>query len=223
VSRALAFLSLGLALMLVAGEGCGERQAGRPPGGVATGGAATPTASPGNVQLVPPTFRQIDLGSSGLPAPSSISALRGSAPVHIAIPAIGVDSALGQVDLRSDGTLAAPPQAEHPGWYRRGPSPGQIGPAVIVGHLDSTTGPAVFYRLSSLRPGDLIEVGREDGSVVRFKVQRLATYSTDGFSTGEVYGPTSAPELRLITCGGSFSLSRRQYLANVVAFASLAG
>jgi sortase (surface protein transpeptidase) len=172
---------------------------------------------------VPPTFRQIDLGSSGLPAPSSISALRGPAPVHIAIPAIGVDSVLGQVDLLSDGTLAAPSHADQPGWYRRGPTPGQTGPAVIVGHLDSATGPAVFYRLSSLRAGDLVEVGREDRSLVRFRVQRLATYSTDGFSTAEVYGATSAPELRLITCGGSYSLSRRQYVANVVAFASFAG
>lgn len=223
MSRAPAFASLGLALIIAAGGACGERQGARrpAPGGSAT--ATSPTSSPGNLQLVQPTFRQIDLGSSGLPAPATISAQRGPAPVHIAIPAIGVDSALGQVDLRSDGTLAAPSQAEQPGWYRRGPTPGQTGPAVIVGHLDSATGPAVFYRLSSLHAGDLVEVGREDGSLVRFKVKRLATYSTDGFSTAEVYGATSAPELRLITCGGSYSVSRRQYVANVVAFASLSG
>ena len=97
----------------------------------------------------------------------------------------------------------------------------ELGPAIILGHLDSYTGPAVFWRLSSLHPGDAARIRREDGSELDFRIQRLSTFSTGAFPTNEVYGPTAGPELRLISCGGGYSLTRRQYLANVVAFASM--
>ena len=108
------------------------------------------------------------------------------------------------------------------GWYTNGPAPGEQGPAVILGHLDSVTGPAVFYRLSSLRPGSAIVVSRDDGSRATFVVQRVASFPVDSFPTAEVYGATTDPELRLITCGGQYSLAQRRYLQNVVVFAVLA-
>jgi sortase (surface protein transpeptidase) len=164
----------------------------------------------------------LDGGSSGLPAPSGVTASRASPPTRISIPAIGVDAGIVPLDARPDGTLEVPPDWNTPGWYARGPAPGENGPAVILGHLDSFTGPAVFWRLSAVQPGDPIEIDRQDGSRLTFSIRRTATFAVDSFPKSEVYGPTGGPELRLITCGGSYSVSRRQYLSNVVAFASLA-
>jgi sortase (surface protein transpeptidase) len=203
--------------------GCGG---GAPSSGApgATAGQARsrslPTSSPAQIKLVAPTVQPLDSGSSGLPAPSGVTASRAAAPTRLRIPAIGVDSTLGQLDKKADGTMDVPSDFNQPGWYARGPAPGEKGPAVILGHLDSYTGPAVFWRLSVLHAGDVIEVDREDGSKVTFKVTRIASFSVDSFPTAEIYGPSAGPELRLITCGGTYSLTRRQYLSNVVAFAS---
>jgi sortase (surface protein transpeptidase) len=203
--------------------GCGG---GAPSSGApgATAGQARsrslPTSSPAQIKLVAPTVQPLDSGSSGLPAPSGVTASRAAAPTRLRIPAIGVDSTLGQLDKKADGTMDVPSDFNQPGWYARGPAPGEKGPAVILGHLDSYTGPAVFWRLSTLHAGDVIEVDREDGSKVTFKVTRIASFSVDSFPTAEIYGPSAGPELRLITCGGTYSLTRRQYLSNVVAFAS---
>ncbi len=203
--------------------GCGG---GAPSSGApgATAGQARsrslPTPSPAQIKLVAPTVQPLDSGSSGLPAPSGVTASRAAAPTRLRIPAIGVDSTLGQLDKKADGTMDVPSDFNQPGWYARGPAPGEKGPAVILGHLDSYTGPAVFWRLSVLHAGDVIEVDREDGSKVTFKVTRIASFSVDSFPTAEIYGPSAGPELRLITCGGTYSLTRRQYLSNVVAFAS---
>ena len=203
--------------------GCGG---GAPSSGApgATAGQARsrslPTSSPAQIKLVAPTVQPLDSGSSGLPAPSGVTASRAAAPTRLRIPAIGVDSTLGQLDKKADGTMDVPSDFNQPGWYARGPAPGEKGPAVILGHLDSYTGPAVFWRLSVLHAGDVIEVDREDGSKVTFKVTRIASFSVDSFPTAEIYGPSAGPELRLITCDGTYSLTRRQYLSNVVAFAS---
>lgn len=101
-----------------------------------------------------------------------------------------------------------------------GPAPGDPGPVVILGHLDTIAGPAVFGRLSALRPGDEIAVERESGVVVRFRVQRVVSYPMDHFPTADVYGLTTGPELRLITCTGWYSLSSRRYSNNLVVYAS---
>jgi sortase (surface protein transpeptidase) len=152
-----------------------------------------------------------------------VTAARSAPPTHIRIPRIGVDAGLVQLDKRSDGTLEVPSDWNTPGWYARGPAPGENGPAVILGHLDSYTGPAVFWRLSALQAGDPVEIERQDGSRLTFSVVRTQAFSVDSFPTKEVYGPTAGPELRLITCGGSYSAARHEYLENVVAFARLAG
>jgi hypothetical protein len=216
--RAAALIALLLALA-GAIPGCG----GSAPGAAAVGQGhptSRPSSSPAQINLVPPTVQPLDSGSSGLPAPSGVTASRAAPPARLRIPAIGVDSTLGQLDKKADGTMDVPSDFNQPGWYTRGPAPGEKGPAVILGHLDSYTGPAVFWRLSSLHAGDVVEVDRADGSKATFKVTRTASFSVDSFPTADVYGPTAGPELRLITCGGSYSLARRQYLSNVVAFAT---
>ncbi len=170
-----------------------------------------------------PSLRPLEVGTRGVPPPPNRPASGVPAPVRLTIPSIGVDAALLQLDMNRDGTIQVPSDFNAPGWYGRGPAPGGEGAAVILGHLDSYTGPAVFWRLSSLRPGDLVRIRREDGSEVRFTIQRTQSYSVDSFPSFEVYGATSGPELRLITCAGTYSRSRGQYLSNVVAFAAQSG
>jgi len=107
------------------------------------------------------------------------------------------------------------------GWYELGPRPGDPGSAVILGHVDSKRGPAVFYRLRELRAGDEIGVTRADGSSVRFIVDRTAQYDKLRFPTDEVYYPTLAPGLRLVTCGGQFDFTTGHYRSNIIVFATI--
>jgi hypothetical protein len=147
--------------------------------------------------------------------------LAGSAPTGITIPRIGVRAArFVGLGLAVNGEIEVPRDAETPGWFTPGPSPGQLGPAVIAGHVDSTTGPALFYRLSELRPGDRVLVDRRDGSVATFTIDRVESFEKEAFPTRDVYGPTPRSELRLITCGGRYD-DRAGYLSNTVAFAHL--
>ena len=146
------------------------------------------------------------------------------APVRLQIPAIGVDTPLQRLGRAKDGTVevpSGPGRWQEAGWYAPGPRPGDPGSAVILGHVDSTSGPAVFYRLRQLRPGDRVEVVRADGSRVRFAVERVEQYPKRRFPTDEVYYPTLSPRLRLVTCGGTFDRARRSYRDNVIAFATL--
>jgi hypothetical protein len=146
---------------------------------------------------------------------------RAATPVRIDIPAIDVSSELDRLGRGSDGAIEPPPDWHTAGWYRDGVAPGQRGPAVILGHVDSTTGPAVFYRLRELDPGDEIDILLEGGSTARFVVRRSAHYPKARFPTGEVYLPTPEPTLRLITCGGAFDRAAASYRENLVVFADL--
>ena len=141
-------------------------------------------------------------------------------PVRITIPKIQVSSSLERLGRDRHGAVEVP-SFHAAGWYALGPRPGDAGSAVILGHVDSKRGPAVFFRLRELRPGDLVEVGRSDGSTVRFVVQRTAQYLKKQFPTDEVYFPTLTPELRLITCGGSFDDTTGHYRSNIIVFAKL--
>jgi sortase (surface protein transpeptidase) len=142
-------------------------------------------------------------------------------PVRIEIPAIGVTSSLDRLGRAPDKTVQVPSRWEVAGWYTPGTRPGDPGSAVILGHVDSRSGPAVFYRLRELRRGDLVEVARADGSTVRFAVQRTEQYDKRRFPTDEVYYPTLTPALRLVTCGGEFDATAGHYRSNIIVFATL--
>ena len=170
------------------------------------------------------------------PAPSAAAAgttgtraargpvLRPSAPVAVTIPAIGVRSALLRLGLNRDGTLQVPSlttSADEAAWYKNSATPGQAGTSVIEGHVDSYGGPAVFFRLGALKPGNLIDVKLADGITAVFRVTGVREYAKDKFPSQTIFGPADYAALRLITCGGDFDPATGHYLSSVVVFASL--
>ena len=140
-------------------------------------------------------------------------------PVALTIPAIGVQTSLIRLGLTAAGALQVPSSTAVAGWYAGSPRPGAIGPAVIAGHIDSHTGPGVFFHLPQLRPGDHVYVRRADGTLAVFRVTAVRSYAKDRFPTLAVYGPTPDAELRLITCGGAFDPRLGSYLSNTVVYA----
>jgi hypothetical protein len=149
-------------------------------------------------------------------------ARRSARPVRIEIPAIGVDAPIVRLGLNPDRTLQVPTNFADAGWWSGGARPGDPGPAVIAGHVDSKTGPAVFFRIRDLRPRDTIFVDRRDGSRARFTVLGSEQYPKSHFPTARVYGRTAGPTLRLITCSGTFDQATGHYLDNTVVFADAA-
>jgi Sortase domain len=143
-------------------------------------------------------------------------------PIRVEIPSIGVRAPIIRLGLNPNRTLEVPTDFGDAGWWSGGPRPGEPGPAVIVGHIDSYTGPAVFYRLRELRPHATIVVIRRDGTRARFSVIGSEQYPKDHFPTARVYGATAGPTLRLITCGGEFDRSSGHYLDNTVVYAHAA-
>jgi hypothetical protein len=143
-------------------------------------------------------------------------------PVRVKIPRIGVASSLDRLGRAPDGTVEEPARWAVAGWYAPGTRPGDPGSAVILGHVDSKGGPAVFFRLRELRRGDAVTIRRADGSSVRFVVQRTEQYPKDRFPTDEVYYPTLTPALRLVPCGGEFDVTAGRYRSNLIVFATLA-
>lgn len=140
-------------------------------------------------------------------------------PVGLRIPAVGVDTGLLRLGRMDDGTIAVPDSNDLAGWYEEGPRPGQPGPAVILGHVDSQDGPAVFYDLKTLPIGSDIHVDRADGSTMTFRVSGRSQVPKTLFPTDLVYGATLEPSLRLVTCGGVFNRSAGSYLDNVIVYA----
>jgi sortase (surface protein transpeptidase) len=176
----------------------------------------------------PPTATSAapDRAASGVDAARGFRSARGyratPAPVRIDIPRIGVSSSLLRLGREPDGTVETPPlrRAEVAGWYALGPQPGDPGSAVILGHVDSDRGPAVFFRLRELRRGDEVRVERADGSVVWFVVERTRQLPKERFPTDDVYYPTLKPGLRLVTCGGLFDHRTDHYRSNIIVFAA---
>lgn len=161
------------------------------------------------------------LGAAGSTRGAIGPVMARSAPVSVDIPAIGVASRLLSLDVQRDGTLATPNRPLLAGWYVGSSTPGEPGPAVIVGHVDSwETGPAVFYRLGELAPGEHVVVTRSDQSRAVFTVDGVRAYPKTTFPTNLVYGATRRAELRLITCG-NWNASTSEYDANVIVFAHL--
>ncbi|MEV7978572.1 class F sortase [Streptomyces sp. NPDC086519] len=156
--------------------------------------------------------------------PTAHTALGRSVPVRLRIPAIGVDTPLLRLGLAADGTVQVPPITAHDraGWYRYSPTPGQVGPSVVLGHVTvGSYGDGVFRRLAELRRGDEVETRLENGRSAVFTVGEVRTVAKAQFPTKDVYGYVDRPELRLITCGGP--RSGHGYLDNVIVFATLTG
>lgn len=147
-----------------------------------------------------------------------------SPPVRLRIPRIAVDTPLTRLGLAADNSLEVPPadRGGVAGWYGGGTTPGARGTAIVAGHVDDADGPAVFYKLGTLRRGNRIEVLREDGRTAVFTVDAVEVYENDAFPDRKVYGASRRAELRVITCGGPFD-PRTGYRGNVVAFAHLVG
>jgi hypothetical protein len=162
--------------------------------------------------------RGADVGGASSSAPPN--APPNAPPTRLRIASIAVDTPLEDLDLDPAGALRAPKDFAHAGWYAKGNRPGDVGPAVIAGHVDSKRGPAVFDRLDELRPGEQVEVMR-GGTWVTFRVLATRRYPKAKFPTDEVYAPTPNAQLRLITCGGAFDQSRGSYLDNIVVYAVL--
>lgn len=179
------------------------------------GSAPTPRPTPTGTQSTSQTQSQQqnhEPASNGLPR---------SNPLWIDVPAIGAKSSLVPLGLNADDTVEVPPvdQPLQAGWYKHSPTPGQTGPAVVLGHVNGGGRDGVFARLHELRAGDEIRIGREDGQVARFVVERTDQVPKNEFPADSVYGNTSEPELRLITCGGSFDEDADSYRDNIIVYA----
>jgi hypothetical protein len=157
--------------------------------------------------------------SSAVTLPST----RRSAPVKLVIRAIGVSTSVGKLGLQPDGEVMVPTTIHTVGWYIDGPSPGQEGSAVILGHVDSYKGVGVFFNLKSLKAGDLISVTSSDGVATRFSVTRVVQYSKSAFPDQLVYGSHGTRSLQLVTCGGVFDHATGHYESNIVVFSRLVG
>jgi len=187
----------------------------RPAGGLAVG----PPALPSPVLTTSPSPQ------SPSPQATPTPTLDRQAPDKLVIKKIALSATLETVGLHRDGTIEQPPLSKYDRafWYRNGPAPGEVGPAVILGHVDTKDHLGVFFYLSKLRPGDEVEVVRHDKSTAVFTVTSIEQYPKTNFPTERVYGHTAEPALRLITCGGRFDRRTGHYLDNVIVFATMTG
>ncbi|MFJ6570993.1 class F sortase [Streptomyces sp. NPDC091292] len=155
-------------------------------------------------------------------APGAHAPMSPSRPARLAIPSIGVNAPFLDIGYDAQGQIDAPPpeRADTAGWFASGPTPGEQGTAVISGHVDTRRGPAVFYSLGALPKGSTVEIARDDGKTAVFTVYGVEVVPRDDFPAERVYADTGTPELRLMTCGGTFT-GGQGYDANVIAFAKL--
>ncbi|MFJ8912111.1 class F sortase [Amycolatopsis sp. NPDC102389] len=184
------------------------------------------TPSPAAIAAAPGTTHAAPASPpASRPSPPAVDPAVRVTPVAVHIPELGADSSLIKLGLDANRRMETPSVTTpmQAGWYEPGPAPGQTGPAVIVGHVDGAAQPGIFFRLHELTAGDRVTVERADGSVVTFVVRRTIHAPKDRFPTKEVYGRTDGPELRLITCGGSFDRTARSYRDNLIVFAQLEG
>jgi hypothetical protein len=175
-----------------------------------------PLAGPAPSKTVPRATK-----AKAAPVQSAVLATARSTPVELKIPAISLAVSLSTLGLNTDGTVQVPTDIQQPGWYGLGPSPGEIGSAVILGHVDSQAGPAVFFELRSLVAGDIVNVTLADGVTAQFKVTSATMYPKTSFPDQLVYTSHGYSALQLVTCGGVFDEQTGHYLSNVVVYTSL--
>jgi len=169
---------------------------------------AGPVTAPSTLDTTPP------------PSVAVVAVVAHSTPVSLRVPAISLSVPLSTLGLNPDGTVQVPGNDTEPGWFRLGPSPGQIGSAVILGHVDSTQGPGVFFQLHALLAGDQVQVSLADGAVANFVVTAVAVYAKAQFPAQQVYASNGSSALQLVTCGGSFDTQTGHYLSNLVVYTS---
>jgi len=158
------------------------------------------------------------LAEQSVPTPKTMPA---ATPVRLRIDKIDLSAPVVGINLKADGSLDTPPLPDEVGWYNGSPTPGQLGPSVIDGHVDQIGGIAIFWRLRELAPGDIIQVDRADDSTATFRVDALQEFPQDNFPTQQVYGHINYAGIRLITCGGEFNTDTHRYSHNIVVFGSL--
>lgn len=186
-----------------------------------------PRPAPAEPSSTPPASPAVpSIAGAVQPAPDAVI-LPPSPPVGLSVPAIGVDASLIDLGRNPDGSIEVPslddPDSK-PGWYENSPTPGTLGPAIILGHVDSRKfGPGVFFSLNQLKKGDSIDVSRKDGTVAIFTIDSVRSVQKSNFPTTEVYGNLDHAGLRLITCGGEFDENARSYESNIIVFATLVG
>jgi len=213
VAALLAVTGVAFVVLAVTGQ-----QRPTPPPVASVGSFGPPAAAPVRADVPPPSAASpARAGTTATPSPSR--------PVSLSIPAIGVSSTVQQVGQAADGSIEVPPPGsryDEAAWYRHSPTPGTLGPAVVIGHVDSASGgPSVFFRLAELTAADTVSIERADGTTAEFVVDAVRSYPKSRFPTAEVYGDTGGAELRLITCGGPFDRRSGHYKDNIVVFASL--
>lgn len=202
-----------LAILLVLNSPEQLTRASEPPDGPRRPVPASTQVPPTSVQLDEPMSPPMSLRSGPLPE---------SGPLSVEIPSIGVATGrLVDLGLAGDRALEVPDDAHTAGWFELSPTPGEVGPSVIAGHVNYASEQGVFARLGEVRTGERIIVHRADGAGAVFTAYRVDRYAKSAFPTGKVYGDTEFPELRLITCGGAFDRSSGQYRDNVIVFARL--
>jgi len=169
-----------------------------------------------------------DYQNQNVPTPTStIEAISGpvydkAEPVRLRVPSVGIDASFeGPLGLNADQSIEVPDTYDELGWYRYGPTPGDLGPAVVLGHVDSIDGPAVFFALGQTEVGDIVEIDRADGTTVRFEITRLDRRPQSDFPTREVYGDIDHAGLRLITCSGVYNHGTLEYSHNLIVYAKL--
>ena len=241
LSGALLAVSLGGAVLGVA-PGSGHRTAASPFTAVAAARSASDAVRPGSAPSAPSrsTGHAGPAGPGGaVPATAADAAavataaghaaehpaLARSTPIALALPSIGLTAPLLGLGMDSTGEPELPPfsQPRTAGWLRDSAAPGAAGTAVLVGHVDTRTGPAVFWGLSAVKPGAPVEVTRVDGSTALFTVDAVRVFDRTVFPAAQIYAPAKDAQLRIITCGGAFDRKRAEYTGNVVLFAHLSG
>jgi sortase (surface protein transpeptidase) len=172
--------------------------------------------------LLIPKQAQMPTEGMGTKVEPSGPALTEAMPTKLTIPKLNIETTFEEpLGLASDGAIEIPDSYTQVGWYEHGPTPGEYGPAVILGHVDSVSGPAVFFSLGQLEAGDDITIDRADGRVAHFKVEKLERYEQTAFPTAKVYGDIDHAGLRLITCSGFFKKGEQRYTHNLVVYAKL--
>lgn len=223
VAIVVALAALGLIVAACGGADDPSGSAGRNGSaaeGAAGGGDVDVGPDPDNVAEAQPASAHPELTARAADGSQTTEPQHPKDPVAVTIPAIGVDSPLVRLGLNRDRSMEVPEDFSLAGWYVHAPRPGEVGPAVIAGHVSSSAGPGVFHKLAELSPGDRVRVTRADGRRVSFIVDRVEQHPKGQLAEAGVYDDTGGPELRLITCGGEFDRQARSHRANTVVFAS---